>query len=126
MRMSSAEFVALQARQNAKKKTDRLVVAIAKSEKSEAQIQIEIEGYLKSLGPTCYFVRCRMDVPSSYTRQGVPDFIGFYRGQPFALEVKKPGQKPTVEQSGDLLWAKIAGGLTGVVHSVEETAAALK
>lgn len=119
MRMSSAEFVALNLRMQAKKKTDNLAAAIAKCDKSESTIQNEIENHLKSLGTSCWFTRSRMDKATTQ-RVGVPDFLAIISGKAFALEVKKRGQKPSVEQRGELLWFSLAGGKSAVVRSVEE------
>lgn len=100
-----------------KKKTARLQAA---NGKSESDIQNEIERHLQSLGHRCYFIRCRMNAPTTFTRQGVPDFLIVLDGQPIALEVKRRGQKESREQAGELLWFNLAGGRAGIVHSLAE------
>lgn len=57
---------------------------------------------------------------------GTPDFVGWIRGVPFAMEVKRPGRKQTREQAGALLMAQLAGAKAGVVHSLEEAVEFLK
>lgn len=53
-------------------------------------------------------------------RRGLPDLIGVYRGRALALEVKRPGGKPTPLQEHELgRWAA-AGALVAVVTSVED------
>ena len=48
--------------------------------------------------------------------KGVPDIVGMLRdGRLFALEVKRPGEKPTEEQAVFLAMVNDAGGLAGVV-----------
>ena len=101
-------------------KTSRLKAA---NGKSEGQIQQEIDDFLASLGPRVWYVRCRMDVPTTFTREGIPDIIGGAFGTPFAWEVKVPGKKPTKEQRNELYWANCAGFKTAVIHSLEEAKA---
>jgi len=53
-------------------------------------------------------------------RRGLPDLIGVYRGRALALEVKRPGGKPTKLQEYELgRWAA-AGAVAAVVTSVDE------
>lgn len=85
----------------------------------EDKLQDDIEDYLKSLMPRCWYDRKRMDVPTT-SRLGVPDFIGWIDGKPFALEVKVRGKKPTIEQQGELRWAHLAGASARVVYTLEE------
>lgn len=122
-RFTSAWFIAREAERRAKKKTQRLDPR--PSSKSEAEIQQEIANYLLSLGRDCYFVRSRMDMPTT-NAVGTPDFVGWIRGVPFAMEVKRPGRKQTREQAGALLMAQLAGAKAGVVHSLEEAVEFLK
>lgn len=91
----------------------------APTTEAEADIQDAIEGYLKSLGTSCFYIRHRMDRATTCA-VGCPDFIGWLGSKPFALEVKKPGQKPTTAQLGMLLWAQLAGAKAEVVHSLSE------
>jgi len=92
--------------------------------KSEAEIQQSIAAYLDSHGRECFYVWHRMDQPTT-CRVGTPDFVGWIRGRPFALEVKRPGAKETREQAGELLRGQLAGARVAVVHSLAEAAKAL-
>jgi hypothetical protein len=47
-------------------------------------------------------------------------------GRFFALEVKRPGEKPTEEQVRWLSTVRDGGGFAAVVHSEEEAVAALE
>lgn len=85
----------------------------------EREIQDQIEAFLRSLGPECYYVRSRMDKPTT-NAVGTPDFIGWYLGTPFAFEVKRKGRKPTPEQQAKLAWCHRAGAVNVcVVNSVD-------
>lgn len=53
-------------------------------------------------------------------RKGLPDLIAVYRGRTLALEVKRPGGKPTKLQQHELGKFAAAGAVTGVVTSVED------
>ncbi len=116
-RFTSAWFVAHEAAKRARKQTHRIQARPAA--KSEAEIQQDIAGWLRSFGRECWFVWHRIDKPST-AQVGTPDFVGWYRGQPFCLEVKKPGGKQTREQAGQLMHAELAGGKSAVVHSLAE------
>lgn len=96
----------------------------AQREVGHGGIQDEIEAWLKSLGHACYWVRSRTDAPTT-NAVGTPDFIGWWCGKPFALEVKRPGKKETREQAGELLRCRLAGGVAAIVHSVAEARATL-
>lgn len=86
---------------------------------SEAEIQQSIAAYLDGLGRECFYVWHRMDQPTT-CRVGTPDFVGWIRGRPFALEVKRPGAKETREQAGELMRGQLAGAKVAVVHSLGE------
>jgi len=53
-------------------------------------------------------------------RRGLPDIIGVYRGRALALEVKRPGGKPTELQQYELERWAAAGAVAGVVTCVED------
>ena len=113
MKVTSAEYAALLARRALgspplRPKTER-----------EADIQEQIETLLKSYGRECYYFRARMDKPTT-GRVGTPDFIGWLRGKPFMLEVKRPGGKQTREQAGELMRGQLAGAKSAVVYSLVE------
>ena len=53
--------------------------------------------------------------------RGLPDIIGQLRdGRFFAMEVKRPGEKPTPEQAEVLALVAEAGGVSGVVRNWSE------
>lgn len=85
----------------------------------EKEIQESIEQWLKTQSHRCWWDRKRMDVPTT-SREGIPDFIGSFVGIPFGMEVKRPGEKPSVDQLGELAWMRKAGAQTAVVFSCEE------
>jgi hypothetical protein len=51
---------------------------------------------------------------------GDPDLYGTINGRHFELEVKQPGNPPTVLQARRLEEWRAAGATVGVVHSVQE------
>lgn len=62
---------------------------------------------------------------SQYQDVGTPDILGCHQGRMFALEVKRPGKRPTVVQAATLSrWAE-AGAVVAVVHDVDEALRAL-
>lgn len=89
------------------------------SKLSEAEIQEQIATYLRSFGIECAFDVNRMDRPTT-CQVGRPDFIGGLRGVGFAMEVKRPGCKETLEQAGQLLRWQLCGFRVAVVHSLAE------
>lgn len=52
--------------------------------------------------------------------RGLPDLVGCYHGYFLAMEVKKPGKDATPLQAFTIQQIRLAGGIAGVVHSVEE------
>jgi len=85
----------------------------------EAEIQEQIEAWLKTQSHHCWWDRKRMDKATT-SRSGVPDFVGVFASVAFGIEVKRPGQKPSVEQIGELAWMQKAGAKTAVVFSCDE------
>jgi len=55
-----------------------------------------------------------------YQQAGIPDIIGCVEGLFVGLEVKQPGKKPSELQEIELQNIRKAGGIAGVVTSVEE------
>lgn len=86
---------------------------------AESEIQDQIAAYLQTFGNACHFDVARMDKPTT-SRVGRPDFIGGLRGVGFAMEVKRPGHKETMEQAGELLRWQLCGFRCAVVHSLAE------
>lgn len=58
---------------------------------------------------------------SGFTEEGTPDVLGCYKGRALALEIKLPGEEATPIQLKRLAEWQIAGAITGVVRSIEET-----
>ncbi len=85
----------------------------------ESEIQEQIAGYLRSFGNDCNFDVARMDKATT-SRVGRPDFLGGLRGVGFAIEVKRPGCKETMEQAGELMRWRLCGFRSAVVHSLAE------
>lgn len=114
MRLTPEQYTAILAR-----RAPAEASAPSKSSVREAEIQDAIETLLKSFGRDCYYVRSRMDKPTT-CKVGTPDFIGWLRGMPFQLEVKRPGAKETREQAGELMRGRLAGSTSAIVQSVAE------
>lgn len=71
--------------------------------------------------PNCYVVKTHGSIYSS----GQPDLIGCHHGRMLALEVKRPGNKPTPLQQAVLKKWEAAGAIAAVVTSIEEVKALL-
>jgi hypothetical protein len=57
---------------------------------------------------------------------GDPDLYGVWRGVPFEIELKIPGESPTLLQQHRLDQWRRAGALTFAVHSLDELTEALE
>lgn len=91
----------------------------------EAQLLASIRKRLKALAdsdPTFQW-RKRLGNPGAVT--GDPDIHGVWRGRPFEMELKRPGESPTLLQQFRLSQWQKAGCRTFVVHSLDELDAAL-
>lgn len=82
---------------------------------SEKSIVNSIMRYLEKL-PECYVIKTHGSVYVA----GQPDLLGCYKGRTLALEVKRPGGKPTKLQQAVLKKWEAAGAIAAVVTSVEE------
>ena len=80
---------------------------------AEQRIQSKIMNYLREEGH--YAVKI-----IAAGRKGVPDILACVQGRFFAFEVKAPGGKPTDLQKWNLREIGKAGGVAGVVYSVED------
>ena len=56
-----------------------------------------------------------MPVSNGMGVHGIPDFVGHYRGEFFAIEAKAPGKKPSALQEIQLHAIDRTGGVWGVV-----------
>ena len=81
----------------------------------ERTIVDKIKKYLMSL-PSCYVIKTH----GSRFGSGQPDLIGCCQGRTLALEVKRPGGKPTTLQLKTLDKWRDAGAIAGVVYGVED------
>ena len=88
---------------------------------SETSITNAIRKHLLALDG-CYCIKIHV---TSYVTRGTPDILGCFQGRMFALEVKRPGNKPTPIQRVELERWAAAGAITAVVHSVEEAVEAV-
>ena len=86
----------------------------------EQQIQKKIITYLEKRG--CYVVN------GIYTKAGIPDLIGCYKGHFFCIEVKTPTTKYDVSplQKYNLKRVKDLGGYSTVMWNVEQVEEFLK
>ena len=66
--------------------------------------------------PGCYAVKTHGSIYSA----GQPDLLGSYQGRALALEVKRPGRRPTRLQAAVLKKWRAAGAIAAVVTSVED------
>ena len=88
---------------------------------SEAVLRRRIVRRLKQQYPTLWEYH-----PCDRFRSAVPDELLCINGRFIALEIKRPGLAPTPLQAATLGRIALAGGLTGCVHSVEETVALME
>ena len=119
MAITNAQFLEMQARLNRKDAIAFNESGARDSKKSERDIQDSIEEWLKSQSHRAWWDRKRMDRPTT-SREGIADFIGIFSGVPFGVEVKRPGEKATIKQLGELAWMRKAGAITAIVFSKED------
>ncbi len=118
MSFSQADLIAMQMRLQKNLKRPAIDAPVKKGP-LERVIQDDIEEWLKSKVPLAWWDRKRMDKATT-SRLGVPDFVGVYNFIPFGIEVKRPGEKVTTDQLGELKWMGLAGAATAVVYSRED------
>jgi len=82
--------------------------------RSEASLQGRILRLLLRR-PGCWAVKF-----PGVLQRGVPDILAVYRGRFFALEVKRPGQKPTRLQRAVLQQIRATGAVAETVTSVRQ------
>lgn len=71
---------------------------------------------LDTLAPDCAYIKLHGEAAQTF---GV-DLLGCYRGRAFAIEIKRPGGKPTERQLRFLRQWDAAGAITGVAESWEQ------
>ena len=57
--------------------------------------------------------------PMTYPK-GISDILGIYKGRFLAIEIKKPGGKPTPDQLKFLRYVREEGGIAFVAYSVDD------
>jgi hypothetical protein len=101
--------------QSMKRKNPRKLL-LAVSSINEATIKYHVKKRLKQLGPDCFShwpVLNGMGGPCL-------DCHLIYRGKPYAIETKRPGEKPTVRQNDTIERIRSAGGTVIIVDSIEQ------
>lgn len=81
----------------------------------ESTLQKHIMSYLRDRGAYVFKV-----VGSPMQDHGTADLLACYRGRFIAIEVKLPGEKESKMQEVRRRQVQDAGGITEVVHSMEE------
>jgi len=93
----------------------------------EGIIQKQILDYLRWMHILCWRNNTGRRGGVSYGRIGSSDILGILKpsGRFLAIEVKKPGEKPTQEQIAFLWGIGDAGGVAIVAYSVDDVRKAL-
>lgn len=81
----------------------------------EADLQRKIQAAIREAGGKCIKIH-----GGPYTVAGTPDLIGSLNGRPFAIEVKRPGERPSAKQQAELSAWAAQGWATGVAYSVDD------
>ena len=79
----------------------------------ESEVQKQIQYYLSSLGAFHFKTIAN-------TTNGIPDLIACLDGKFVAIEVKKPGGKPSPLQVVKIRKIEEAGGIAFIAYSVED------
>ena len=81
----------------------------------EAEVTSDIRRFLKTMGIPHFKKLQGLGSP-----KGIADIIGCYKGRFLAIEVKRPGEKPTPDQQEFLDRYSSAGGICFVARSVDD------
>lgn len=122
--ITTAQYLEMQRRVEAGLSVRLPACKAASREVGDGGLHEQFEAWLRSLGQRCYWVSSRTDKRST-TRVGVSDFVGWYDGHPWAVELKAKGRKASTEQLGELRWAELAGARVTVAYSMDEAKTAV-
>lgn len=86
----------------------------------ESQLLTTVIKRLKALALADPTLVWRKRHGSSFGTTGDPDLYGVWKGTPFAIELKRPGESPTPLQQFRLNEWSRAGAKTFVIHSLDE------
>ena len=88
----------------------------------EKEVVDSIKEYLQTI-PNLFFWK---EHGGQFGTAGIPDLIVCYKGRFIALEVKRPGGKPTLLQKITLNKIEKAKGIAKIVTSVEQVKAIIE
>jgi len=88
----------------------------------ESALTKKVLEYLNSV-PGCKAIKIH---GNAYVETGTPDIAGCIRGRAFFLELKVPGEKPTILQQKRIKEWQEAGAISGWATSLEEVIELLK
>jgi len=93
------------------------------TEKDKKAYRLEKDGqnsilkFLKTLRPDGFFFKIHQ---SSFSKAGISDILGLFKGRFYAFEVKSSTGKPTPLQLVFLACVKKAGGIGGIVRNISD------
>jgi hypothetical protein len=118
------EREALHRRQEQGLVMDGALPSAPKRSKLERDLHKEVYNELNRRRPKVWCVDSRMDRPTTQ-RKGVPDFLCSVNGKFLAIELKRPGEKPTDDQQRELNEVTLSGGIACVAFSIEQVISVL-
>lgn len=91
----------------------------------ELKLQHAIVDYLRYCGIFCWVTYQPLMGRGHFkmyhgSSRGVADILGIFNGRPLAIEVKRPGNKPTEVQKEFLQKFEKKGGIAFVAYSLDE------
>ena len=92
----------------------------------ESSLLAAAQRHLKALAHRDPTLVWRKRHGSPFTTAGDPDLTGLWHGTHFEIELKRPGESPTLLQAARLAQWATAGARTFTVHSISELQAALE
>ncbi len=85
--------------------------------KAESKLQLKIRHALERRWPGSWWFKVH---GGPFQPAGIPDLLGCVAGRFVALEVKMPGEEPSLIQCRTILAMRGAGAIAGVVYSADE------